>query len=79
MPESPHDGLAAAMVRSIATRTPRETRTLVLDLVRRSWPGGPSDRLQPTALPWVRRWGPNRMTPLPQACSCADGRCLVCN
>jgi hypothetical protein len=79
MHESPHDALAAAMVRSIATRTPRETRTLVLDLVRRSWPAGPADRLQPTALPWVRRWGPMRVTPVPPACSCAAGRCPVCN
>ena len=40
---------------------------------------GATDRSEPAALDWVRRWGPAPLgTALPD-CSCAAGRCTVCN
>lgn len=38
------------------------------------------DRTHPVSRDWVRRWGPVRSdgTALPD-CSCALGRCVVCN
>jgi hypothetical protein len=79
MHEPPLHTLLCAIVESIATRTPAEGDALSGALVRRCWPGGPEDRLEPSALPWVKRWGPATLTPVPPACSCAEGRCALCN
>jgi hypothetical protein len=74
-----HHALLSAIVESIATRTPAEGDALSGALARRCWPGGLADRSEPSALAWVKRWGPARLTPVPPACSCAVGRCSVCN
>jgi hypothetical protein len=79
MHESPRHALLCAIVESIATRTPAEADALSSALARRCWPGGHEDRSEPTALPWVQRWGPTTLTPVPPVCSCAEGRCSVCN
>jgi hypothetical protein len=78
MPQSPQDDVAAA-ISSITTRSEREVAILTLEFVRACWPGGVEDRLERVAVPWVKRWGPARMTLALAACSCADGRCSVCN
>jgi len=52
---------------------------LASSLLKRAWPGGSSDRRDPVALGWVRRWGPRRVTRLEAACECATGRCGICN
>jgi hypothetical protein len=46
---------------------------------RHCWPGGSSDRSEPGALDWVRRWGPRGVAPSQPGCSCKLGRCAVCN
>jgi uncharacterized protein YgbK (DUF1537 family) len=69
----------AAHIAALASRSLRDTDALMTDLARRSWPGGSADRSEPAALEWVRRWGPGRLTASPLDCSCAQGRCAVCN
>jgi hypothetical protein len=68
-----------AHISSVRTRSSVHTTALTAALVRRCWPGGVADRSEPTALPWVERWGSANLTPAPRPCTCADGRCLVCN
>jgi hypothetical protein len=67
-----------ALIASLAARGRDETAQLATALRRGCWPGG-SDRTDPNAREWVRRWGPRGLTPATQGCSCADGRCAVCN
>jgi hypothetical protein len=43
------------------------------------WPGGCADRSEPAALKWLRRWRPTSSAVSPPACSCATGRCRICN
>jgi hypothetical protein len=68
-----------AHIESIDGRTPREVSRLTERLSGRSWPGGPSDRSEPGALGWLRRWNAGGPAPLPPPCGCASGHCLVCN
>jgi hypothetical protein len=76
----PRPDLIAALVESIDERTEAQSDAVTAALVRASWPGGVCDRLEPPALEWVRRWGPARVVGrLLEDCSCADGRCAVCN
>jgi hypothetical protein len=69
----------AAMVAAIAGRDAHGTKRLTSMLERCAWPGGHADRVERGALEWVRLWGPGRLTTEPVDCSCAHGRCLVCN
>ena len=49
-------------------------------LLDRTWPSGHCDVARPGATEWVRRWTPARGTDAAlAACSCAVGRCAVCN
>jgi hypothetical protein len=41
--------------------------------------GSPEDRTHPAALEWVRRWRPDRAGATLPGCSCAVGRCTLCN
>jgi hypothetical protein len=68
-----------AIVESIERRTADDTLQLSSRLHAYCWPGGLADRTEPSALEWVRRWGPSRLTAEPLTCSCAHGRCAVCN
>ena len=68
-----------SIVASIEGRSARETDRLATMLRTWCWPGGGTDRREPGALEWVRRWGPARVLPEPTACSCVQGRCAVCN
>lgn len=79
MDESPRGPDVAALIESVAGRGEAETRRLMFMLRRHCWPGGSSDRSDAVALEWVRRWGPKKLTEIAHACSCADGRCTVCN
>jgi hypothetical protein len=77
-PRSP--ALVAALVEAIDSRAHHETDWVIRALVCEAWPAGHSDRRDPTAAEWVRRWGPARIKrPYGADCSCALGRCLVCN
>ena len=62
-----------------AARKPRESTQLAQRIRRHCWPGVHADRTAPAALDWVRRWGPRGVKPATQGCTCAHGRCTVCN
>jgi len=66
-------------IEAIAERSEHAARRLTTALLHRAWPGGSADRMEPAAAEWVRRWAPGRPMPQALACSCADGRCAVCN
>ena len=66
-------------IEAIAERSDTAAQRLATILLHRAWPGGSADRMEPGALDWVRRWGPARMAPGELSCSCAAGRCAVCN
>jgi hypothetical protein len=55
------------------------TRSAILSIAARCWPGGVEDRSNRAALQWVRRWRPERAGAVLPACSCAAGHCAVCN
>jgi hypothetical protein len=79
MYEEPRN-LVAAVVEAIDARTTSQTDFIMAALVRGAWPGGIGDRVEPSALDWVRRWGPDGMTPeYLEDCSCVAGHCAVCN
>jgi len=69
----------AEHIDSIATRSQRASERLATALLHRAWPGGSADRSEPAGLEWVRRWGPANMAPAALTCSCAQGRCVLCN
>ncbi len=72
--------LVSAIVEAIDERTSSQTAFITAALVRGAWPGGIGDRIEPTALEWVRRWGPTTVEPqYLEDCSCLEGRCAVCN
>jgi hypothetical protein len=68
-----------AHIESIASRTHGELEALTDRLSGRAWPGGGSDRTEPGALDWLRRWRASGPAPLLPLCGCAKGRCLLCN
>lgn len=76
--EHPGDPRLTAHIEAVATRREFETRQLVSALVGRCWPGR-SDRNEPVAREWVRRWGPRGPVPKLLACACASGHCQLCN
>ena len=79
-PSGYHSGMdVGAHVSQIAGRTETETSRLAARLARWAWPTAGVDRANPGAIEWVRRWGPSRGLPAPVTCSCAAGRCRVCN
>jgi hypothetical protein len=67
-----------ALIASLAARGRAETAALATALRRGCWPGG-GDRTDATSREWLRRWGPRGVTPATPLCSCAAGRCSVCN
>ncbi|MDX6225036.1 MAG: hypothetical protein QOE64_1412 [Frankiales bacterium] len=69
----------AEHIESIATRTPSASERLATALLHRAWPGGSADRSEPAGLEWVRRWGPAGIVSGALACTCAQGRCALCN
>ena len=74
----PDRNLLLSLLAALPARTPAETLALTARLQGSCWPGG-EDRTEPAAREWVRRWGPGRHPPLGLTCSCAGGRCAVCN
>lgn len=69
----------SAHIESIDSRGDREDERLATALLLRAWPGGSADRIEPAAVEWLRRWGPAHMADGALHCSCAAGRCTVCN
>ncbi|MEA2457493.1 MAG: hypothetical protein QOC95_465 [Thermoleophilaceae bacterium] len=80
MNDRPLPAIVAALVASIDGRSEPQTDFTVRGLVRGSWPGGTADRTLPAAAEWLRRWGPGNVErSYFEDCSCAAGRCAVCN
>ena len=52
---------------------------LTAELVDRCWPGGIADRSESIARGWLRMWGPVKVIAALPGCTCATGRCPVCN
>jgi hypothetical protein len=48
-------------------------------LFPRCWPGGFLDRRDPLGSEWLRRAGFKPAVADPPHCTCAEGRCLICN
>jgi hypothetical protein len=71
--------LVAAHVSALAARTVSDDELLAASLFARCWPGGCEDRLDPIAIEWVRRWTPSTLVAARVDCSCANGRCGLCN
>jgi hypothetical protein len=71
--------LIAAHLDAMSRRTVAETSQLALVMLGRCWPGGTADRSDPSALDWVRRWGPKRLIAMAPDCSCPQGHCPLCN
>jgi hypothetical protein len=67
------------LIAALARRSDADRRALARALARRCWPVQIGDRDEPMAREWLRRWSPRPAPLLPPACSCASGRCAVCN
>jgi len=65
-------------ITACAARTDAETTDLTARILDAHWPGG-TDRSEPAALGWVRRWRPGKSEATLTACSCPATHCLVCN
>jgi hypothetical protein len=79
MSDRSRDRQIASHIKSISARAEPDTERLVSAMLGRCWPGDSGDRSEPGALEWLRRWGPRGVEPTPLVCSCAAGRCRVCN
>lgn len=73
----PERALVAALIRTAVTPADAD-RSALASLAARCRPPG-SDRRQPVAVEWVRRWGANRVVVRSPHCGCAAGRCAWCN
>ena len=68
--------LVTRVVAAISDRTEAQGAALATALAAR-W--SPSDRNDPVALEWLRRWSPTPAHFPPPACACTTGPCLICN
>ena len=75
MPDPDHR-LVARLVTVLEERTQAQGDLLAATLAAR-WSA--SDRHEPAAHEWLRRWTPKPATFIAPVCTCAAGRCLVCN
>jgi hypothetical protein len=66
-------------IESISARSHADVQALTEDISGRAWPGGQTDRTEPVALGWLRRWRASGPAPVAPLCGCAQGRCLLCN
>jgi hypothetical protein len=66
-------------IQTVTVRNQIETAKMMRLILRSCWPGGLGDRLEPNARRWLQRWRPARAAGPVPACSCASGRCTLCN
>jgi hypothetical protein len=74
-----HETLVTALIETVATWTDADKDRLASMLARHCWPGGFLDRHDPSDREQLRRWRPGGASPAMPSCSCARGRCTVCN
>lgn len=74
-----NDNDIRAHILAATSVTPAEAVGLTTRMVRACWPGGAEDHYQPASLEWLRYWRPQRFAAEIPTCSCATGRCTVCN
>jgi hypothetical protein len=77
--QHPPDRLIARLIASLAGRTDAQTRELVRVLLDGRAPEERTDRREPVAVEWLRRWAPQPSYLAPVACSCKAGHCRLCN
>ena len=75
----PFRAVAEAHIAAAGRRTPADRDRLAAILRSWCWPGGPADRTEPVARGWVSRWGPSCVGAVELECTCARGRCTLCN
>jgi hypothetical protein len=74
-----HRFRAEAHIAAMARRSAADHERLAEILAGQCWPGGEADRNEPAARGWVRRWGRASAHRVILECTCAHGRCAVCN
>lgn len=74
-----HDDFIREHIARLAAKDDQTDRLLMLDVAEYCWPGGACDRTEPVARRWLRLWRPARAAAVLPVCSCAAGRCAVCN
>jgi hypothetical protein len=72
----PDRRLVARLVTVLHERTQAQGDLLAATLAAR-WSA--SDRHLPESHEWLKHWTPKPATFIAPACTCAAGRCLVCN
>ena len=72
-----HQDIVRRQIDSLAR--PSAPDRLTAYLAATCWPGGGSDRTLAAAAAWVRGWRPERSAIDLVACTCATGRCRICN
>jgi hypothetical protein len=78
MDQGPDLNLIAGLVATAATSSAAGPRSLVATLDAACSPGR-SDRFNPIAVEWLRRWQPRTTLVALPPCSCPAGRCEACN
>ena len=71
------DGVRTHIRAAGAPQVDRER--LAAELLERCWPGGTADRSESVARGWLRMWGPVKVIASLPGCTCASGRCAICN
>jgi hypothetical protein len=74
-----HETLVTALIETIATWTDADKDRLASMLGTHCWPGGVPDRQESAGMEPLRHWRPGGPSPAMPACSCARGRCTICN
>jgi len=79
MKDRPLRARAEAHIAAMGRRTSDDHDRLADILCVRCWPGGGEDRSEPAARAWVRQWGGACCHTVALRCTCAQGRCAICN
>jgi hypothetical protein len=79
MEDHPLRATAIAHIAASARRTPVDHERLASVLRSWCWPGGLPDRTEPAGRAWMRQAEPACLDTVALECTCARGRCTVCN
>jgi hypothetical protein len=71
--------IVAGLITKVGARTAAQEAALSSALAQHCWPAAGTDRREPVAAEWLRRWSPRPGAVPARTCSCAVGRCGVCN